>query len=147
MINIKVRVRHLIAKYGTRNPEILAKELGIIIKRKAFKGKTMGFFQNHHGLMYITVNSNLPEALQIVVIAHELGHAVLHASKTAMYTHKYTLTPPGKAEIAANKFAAELLVNEEVIDAHYLEEMTVSQLALFYGVPNQLIEYKFNWKN
>ncbi|MFL0198427.1 hypothetical protein ACJDU8_23085, partial [Clostridium sp. WILCCON 0269] len=40
MINIHARVKHLIQKYGTRDPEKLAKELKITIIKRPFK-KTM----------------------------------------------------------------------------------------------------------
>jgi len=143
MRNIKVRVRNLITKYGTRNPEILAKELGITIFKKPYKN-TMGFFKKELRKKYIVVNSNLDEVTQQVVIAHELGHALYHSNNKAVYIHEYTLTPRGKVEIEANKFAAELLINEYNIDKHSAKDMTISQLACYYGVPEQLIKYKFN---
>ncbi len=80
----------------------------------------------------------------VLTMAHELGHALLHYSDEAMYFHKYTLTPPGRAEVDANKFAAELLINVEELDTHYIKEMTIGQLARYYRVPEQFIIYKFN---
>ncbi len=146
MVNIKVRVRNLIEKYGTRDPETLANELGIVIKRFPFRDRTKGFFMKEFGKPYIVINSNLPTDIQKLVIAHEVGHARLHSNNLAMNTHKYTLFPHERVETEANKFAAELLINENDIDKHYLKEMTISQLACYYGVPVQLIELKFHKK-
>lgn len=142
MINIHARVRHIIQKYGTRNPEKLSKEMGITIIRKPFKN-TMGFFKKALGKKFIVVNSNLSEDLQSIVIAHELGHAILHSNNTIVYIHEYTLFPRGKIEIEANEFAAELLIDERDMDKLYIKDMSVNQLACYFGVPKQLIEYKF----
>lgn len=142
MINFHARVKHLIQKYGTRNPEKLACELGIIVIKKPFKS-TMGFFKKALGKKFIIVNSNLNEITQSIVIAHELGHALLHANGNTMYIHEYTLFPRGKFEIEANKFAAELLIDENDIDKQYMQDMSTDQLARYFQVPKQLLEYKF----
>ncbi|AZV56040.1 ImmA/IrrE family metallo-endopeptidase [Clostridium sp. AWRP] len=143
MINIHARVKHLIQKHGTRNPEILAKELNISIIKRPFK-KTMGFFKKELGNKFIVINSNLTELVQRLVLAHELGHALLHSTNQTSYIHEYTLFPRGKVEIEANKFAAELLIDEKDIDKCYLKNICINQLANYYGVPEQLIKYKFN---
>ncbi|MCR3760293.1 ImmA/IrrE family metallo-endopeptidase [Clostridium felsineum] len=146
MINIHARVKHLVEKYETRNPERLAEELGIIIIRRPFK-RTMGFFRKELRRKFIVVNSNLNENTQMVVIAHELGHALLHSSSATTYIHEYTLFPRGKIEIEANKFAAELLINEKDIDKHYLENMCINQLAKYFEVPEELVRFKFGKYN
>ncbi|WDU84242.1 hypothetical protein [Caloramator sp. Dgby_cultured_2] len=46
--NMRVRVKHLIQKYGTRNPEKLAREMGIVVVKKPFNN-TMGFFKKALG--------------------------------------------------------------------------------------------------
>lgn len=143
MKNIKARTGNLIKKYGTRDPEELARELKIHIVKKPFK-QTMGFFRKELRHKFIVINSNLSELDKRIVIAHELGHALFHASASISYVHEYTLFPRGKIEIEANKFAAELLINENEIDPCLIKEMTIKQLACFYGVPEKLIEYKFN---
>lgn len=142
LINIHARVKHLIQKYETRNPEELAEELGITIVKKTFR-KTMGFFRKELRRKFIVVNSNLDEHTQILVIAHELGHALLHSSSATTYIHEYTLFPRGKVEIEANKFAAELLIDEKDIDKHCLENICVSQLAKYFEVPEELVRFKF----
>ena len=142
MIDIHTRVRHFVQKHGTRNPEKIAKELGIIILKKAFKN-TMGFFKKELGHKFIVVNSNLNETVQLLVIAHELGHALLHANNHSAYMHEYTLFPRGKYEKEANIFAAELLIDEKEVDKYCIENMSINQLSCLFGVPERLIMYKF----
>lgn len=145
MINIKIRARNLHRKYGTRNPEIIANEMGIIILKRPYSStKTKGFFKKELGNKFIVVNSNLSQLDQLIVIAHELGHAILHDSKVALYLHEYSLFPRGKVEVEANKFAAELLINEQDLDKHSMENMTQEQIASYYGVPLELVKYKFS---
>ena len=46
------------------------------------------------------------------VLAHELGHAVLHNDNgSKFFIDEYTCFAPGKFELEANKFAANLLTN------------------------------------
>lgn len=147
MINIRVRVKHLIQKYGTRDPEKLAKELNIMIKKIPFKSpRTKGLFKKELGRKFIVINSNLDEFSQKIVMAHELGHALLHSSKLTHYIHEYTLFPRGKYEIDANKFAAELLIDEKDMDKHQFQNMSLNQVSSYFGVPNELVEYKFRKK-
>jgi Zn-dependent peptidase ImmA (M78 family) len=144
MINIHARVKHLVQKFDTRDPEKIAKELNIIIKKVPFKSqKTKGFFKKQFSKRFIVINSNLDEFSQKIVVAHELGHALLHCSKLTHYLHEYTLFPHGKHENEANKFAAELLINEKDIDRYYLQNMSINQLCSYFGVPERLIICKF----
>ncbi|KXZ40048.1 protein of unknown function [Alkalithermobacter thermoalcaliphilus JW-YL-7 = DSM 7308] len=139
--NIRIRVKHLIQKYDTRNPEKLAREMGIVILKRPFE-KTMGFFKKALGKKFIVVNSNLTYSMQQVVIAHELAHALFHSSNSKIFLHEYTLFPRGRYEIEANRFAAELLIDENEIDKHIFKNMTVEQIALYFDVPKELVEYK-----
>lgn len=140
--NMRIRVKHLIQKYGTRNPEKLAREMGIIVIKRPFDN-TMGFFKKALGKKFVVVNSNLTYSQQQLVIAHELGHAIFHSSSSDIFLHEYTLFPRGRYEIDANRFAAELLINEKEFDKNQFENMTIEQIALYFDVPKELVEYKF----
>ncbi|MEF9951189.1 MAG: ImmA/IrrE family metallo-endopeptidase, partial [Clostridium sp.] len=80
-------------KYGTRNPLTLAQELGIHIRYKEYTDDTKGYFVKLLRNKFIIVNSNLSTYDQHVVIAHELGHALLHHSKGDAMIREYTLFP------------------------------------------------------
>lgn len=145
MINIHARVKHLIQKYGTRNPAKIIAYLGINLLYEDLGEETKGFYINLMTNKYIIVNSNLDEDEIRIILAHELGHAMLHYHKSTCYLREYTLFPRGRTENEANKFAAELLIDEKELDEFLLlDNICVDQLACYYGVPKKLIEYKFN---
>ncbi|MBV4426486.1 ImmA/IrrE family metallo-endopeptidase [Clostridium tyrobutyricum] len=144
MINIHARVKHLIQKYGTRDPEKIINYLGIDLRYEDIGEKAKGFYISLVTNKYIVINNKLDEHEKNIVLAHELGHALLHYHKSTCYLREYTLFPRGRIENEANKFAAELLIDEKNIEKCYIEGMSINQLSCYYGVPKQLVEYKFN---
>ncbi len=139
MINIHTIVKHLVQKYNnTRDPEKIARELHITIVKKEYTGITKGYFIKIHTNKFIVINSLLNEYSQRIVMAHELGHAILHSTSNIYFIREQTLFPIGKYEVQANKFAAELLINDDDI----IKEYTVPQMACYFGVPEELVEYK-----
>lgn len=143
MINIHARVKHLISKYNTRNPLKIISHLGIKVKYEDLN-ETKGFYIRLLSNKFIVVNSSLTNNEKRIVLAHELGHALLHNNKSTCFIREYTLFPRGRHENEANKFAAELLIDESSFDKCNLETMTIEQLSCYYGVPKELIKYKFN---
>lgn len=146
MRNYKLKVNNLIKKYNTRNPYALAKFLGIEIIEDYFsESMPMGFFKKILKQKFIIINLTKvkSESDYNFVLAHELGHAVQHSSNDAFFLHDHTFYQRGKFEIEANKFAAQLLIDENKIDPLILENMTIKQIALCLNVPKELVEYKF----
>ncbi|KEH89628.1 membrane protein [Clostridium novyi A str. BKT29909] len=146
MINYKIRVRNLIRKHNTRCPYRLAKELGIhIYECNLSDDMPKGLFKKMLGKKFIVLNVTRikNEFEKQFVLAHELGHAVLHSNDTTFFLHDHTFCNRGKFEIQANKFAAELLINETYIDESCLKTLSVEQLAAYFCVPKELIIYKF----
>jgi Zn-dependent peptidase ImmA (M78 family) len=142
-LNIKIRVKNLIQKHGTRNPFEIAASLGITVRFKPYR-KLKGYYAKIKGNKYIVINSNLSYAEQLIVMAHEIAHVKLHSAKRFVFLREYTLFPRGKQEVEANKYAAELLIDETLIDKHMLESLSLSQIAAFLNVPEQYVKYKFN---
>ncbi|WP_142414424.1 ImmA/IrrE family metallo-endopeptidase [Hathewaya massiliensis] len=144
MINIPVRVKHLVQKYGTRDPYKLANYLGINIEYRYYSDSTKGYFLKILRNKFIIINQNLTDHEKEIVLAHELGHAILHHNKDIRFIREFTLFPTGRYENEANKFAAELLINEKDIDKYCLENLCLEQLASYFCVPKELIKYKFD---
>lgn len=142
MKNIPLRVRRLVKKYETRDPAKIARAFGIDIKYKSYSHHTKGYFINTLRNKFIVINKSIPEFEQRVVLAHELGHAVLHSNRDTYIIREYTLFPKGIHENEANYFAAELLINDDE-DKEVINEMSCDQLSQYYGVPKELIKYKF----
>lgn len=138
--NIHARVKHLVQKYGTRNPERLANYLGIHIVYKDYSLYTKGYFIKTLRNKFIVVNSALDEWSKKIVLAHELGHAILHSSEPIYFIREYTLFPIGPYEFEANKFAAELLIDDD--DIKELRFSHEDYVAARLGVNEKLVKYK-----
>ncbi len=143
MKNIPLRVKNLVKKYGTRDPFLLASCLNLNVKFLEYSDNTKGYYIKVKKNKFILINSNLTEDEKRVVLAHEIGHAVMHSSKEIHFLRENTLFPKGRHENEANKFAAELLIDLNSIDKCYIEELSLEQLARFMMVPKELIELKF----
>ena len=79
-------------KYRTSNPIIICKKLGIDIKPKKLNGLN-GYFITCLKKKYIIVNENLSDEVLMLVIAHELGHAILHSNRSLQYMRNTFLLP------------------------------------------------------
>lgn len=138
--NIHARVKHLVQKYETRDPLKLARYLNIHVVHKEYSPYTKGYYIKTIRNKFIVVNSTLDEYSQRIVLAHELGHAILHSSEPIYFIREYTLFPVGPYEAEANKFAAELLIDDyDIKDLHY---ESISCIAGTLGVSEELVEYK-----
>ena len=78
--------------------------------------------------------------IQRQVCAHELGHAILHRKINTIFLDTYTYIVTDKLEIQANMFAAELLIQDEVLKEY--SGFTLDQTAAALEVQESLIEYK-----
>ena len=76
-------VGKLVKKYDTRDPYELCKCLEIKIHFYNLEKKLKGFFFYQSRQKNIVIDSNVNDVLERILIAHELGHAVLH-TKIAM---------------------------------------------------------------
>lgn len=136
------KIKRLVAYYrktlGTNDPFAIADSLGILYRfcNIDFAGCYM-FLKNHR---CIFINNQLEPAESRMVMAHELGHALLHKKENCYFTQTKTLLLNSKIEKEANLFAAELLIPDEVIleNWHY----TTEQLSRILGYQEQLIELR-----
>lgn len=116
-MDIRRRVKNLEYKYGTRNPYSLCRMLKIKILYLDLV-EIKGIYKKVLTNKFIVINENLDDFCQRVVLAHELGHALLHHSKEIQTLKDYDLFPrfSNRLEMEANKFAAELIIDEDVDD-------------------------------
>lgn len=75
-----------------------------------------------------------------LVMAHELGHAILHRKQNCYFIRNKTFLSTSKIEIEANRFAAELLIPDSMLESH--KDMTVGQLARSLGYAERIVELK-----
>lgn len=70
---------------------------------------------------FIVINENLSEFSQMIVLVHELGHAILYDSREMQTLKDYDLFPKyrNKIEVEANIFTSELMYDENREDYEY----------------------------
>ncbi|WP_276796206.1 ImmA/IrrE family metallo-endopeptidase [Fusobacterium gonidiaformans] len=108
-LNIKLRVKNLIERCGTRNLFKICKKLNIEVLFMDL-GNIKGFYNSAVGNKFIAINEKLTEWEIKIVLAHELGHALLHCDKTTRFLLDYTkIVRTARQEKEANEFAAYLL--------------------------------------
>ena len=112
--NMKLRVKNLVEKYNTSNPYILCEKLNIEI-RYFYYEDIKGFFRKVLRRKYIVINEKLDEYSQLVVLCHELGHAIYHSSKNKLLMKINFLNYVPELEKEANEFAAELMKYQEEV--------------------------------
>ena len=90
-------------------------------------GNIKGIYKKVVTNKFIIINENLDKFCQKVVLAHELGHAVLHHSKEIQALKDYDLFPrySNQIEIEANTFAAELLIDDTFDNDEYIENPSI----------------------
>ena len=141
-------VQNLTRRYGENQPDRLASAMGIMVAYEPmglYEGCCKGFFIVHRRMKHITINCDLPRELQRVVLAHELGHAVLHCNQASLANfHEFTLFDDTDAlEFEANIFAADLLMTDEQVLDVLNEDTFFFQAAHILNVPAELLDFKF----
>lgn len=134
-------------KTDTVDPIKLCRELKILLLARPL-GKEpnaiKGFYYMNRRIKSITVNSDLPEVIQRIIIAHEIGHAELHASRGINEFHDVGMFDESSAmEKEANLFAAELLLKDEDVLKALNGDTTFSAAAAELYVPMELLDFKF----
>lgn len=88
----------------------------------------------------IFINEDLPENDRHFVMAHELGHALLHRKENCYFIRNKTLLSTSRIEKEANTFAAELLIPDSLIYEN--SGMTKNQLARLAGYNEKILDFK-----
>ncbi len=138
-------VEKLVKKHHSRDPYELCKLLGIKIHYYDMEKKLKGFFFYQSRQKNIVIDSNVNEVLERILIAHELGHAILHTKIAMMkgFQEMEVLDGSSQEEDEANFFAAELLLEDEKV-LECLSEYSFFETAKILYVPAALLDYKFS---
>lgn len=138
-------VDKLVRKYHTRDPYELCQLLGIKIHYYDLQKKLKGFFYYQSRQKNIVIDHNVNEVLERILIAHELGHAILHTKIAMMkgFQEMEVLDGGSQEEDEANFFAAELLLEDDTV-LECLSEYSFFETAKILYVPAALLDYKFS---
>ena len=137
--DIRKLVSSYVRKYGTRNPFKLAEYLNIQVQIGNL-GSCSGcymFLKNHR---CIFLNENLDERERTVVMAHELGHAIMHRKENCYFIRNKTFLLTSKNEIEANSFAAELLISDDILEEN--KNFTTEHFSMLLGYPEALVKLR-----
>lgn len=156
--------KDLLKRLGVPQPPIpvedLARQLGAQLSFEPFGGDVSGMIVRDGERVVIGVNSAHAGTRQRFTIAHELGHLVLHEGQRVIVDRslKVNLRDPRSAlatnsqEIAANAFAAELLMPEDILRAEVArtvaerpsisDTVLVAELARRFDVSGQAMTYR-----
>ena len=143
MENINRKIRRLVSYYtrlcGSRDPVAIAQFAGIGIHICPL-GDIAGNYMLLKRKRWILINDSIDKDSPFfrVVVAHELGHALLHRTENCAFIKRHTLLLTSGIEREANMFAAELLIDKELI----AEYETTDQFCRGTGYPRELLELK-----
>ena len=141
-------VERLKRKFHETDPFLLCDAMGIILLYEpmgTYPGACKGFFLAQSRKRSITVNSDLPEAIQRIIVTHELGHAVLHAKAVGVKAfHDFELfDSTSLMEYEANIVAAEFLMDDDDVLEKLNEDISFFGAASLLRVPPELLDFKF----
>lgn len=138
--NIRKIATYYRRKFETNNPFEIADRLGILYQfgNLDFEGCYM-FLKKHK---YIFLNQSLSENELSLVMAHELGHAILHPKENCYFIRNYTGLLNSKTEAEANKFAMELLLPDDILMEYANLGYTTEQVSRITGYHEKLIELR-----
>ena len=142
-MNIEYKVKDLIKKYNTSNIKELVDHLDISIEYQDFKAKTLDsrlMIVDSKG--YIFVRSDLDCAYENFLIAHELGHYVLHHDENISFNFLRRVYKT-RLEREANEFAIRLLMYKELHNIKELEN--IEFIVKEKGIPLKVI-YALNYE-
>lgn len=139
---IKRIVAYYQKKYGTTDPFSIADALGIEVQIGDIGSKS-GCYMYLKRSKCIWLNENLKQHEAEFVMAHELGHAIMHPRENCYFIKYKTLLLSTRKEIEANKFAVEFLIPDDTLYKYLkYQECTIEQTARILGYQKELIELR-----
>lgn len=139
-------VQNIVKEYHSRDPFYLADCLGVNVHVDAI-GSLKGLYTICDDEPHIILSNQLDEEEQILVVAHEIGHAVLHGgfvTEGNIFTELAFYDMTSKPEIEANTFAANLLVSDDSFISLACEGYTADCIAKMLSVTTDLLEIKIS---
>ena len=119
-------------KFGTRRPERIAKDMDIMILPQPFK-QQKGAYKVIERKPIIFIKQDLHPVIRDIVLAHEVGHHILHRAEAIRLGgfQEFNLFDmrESRMEYDANMFAAQLMLPDDDITELIYRGMDVAQIA------------------
>ena len=126
--------------YKTRNPFEIIKGMNVILVYYPLDG-VRGFYQYFQRNNIIYIDERLSDHEKTLVLAHELGHMLLHKKSNAIFMDSRTHFSTSKYENEANIFAMNLLVSDEQLEEY--KYCSIDQISRVLGYHEKLIKLRF----
>lgn len=146
MLWVREIVNGLIETYETNDVYEICDILNIEIVRDSKKKSPKSYFsRNNLGDEFIFLNESLCVIEEKALIAHEIGHAILHPEINIAYYSSNDFVGKNKLERQADYFAAELLLYDIDFSEYLLGGQTKRDLAHAVNVSEKLLNYIFKY--
>ena len=132
-------VKYYIKKVGTNDPYKIAEYLGIHVVHAPL-GNISGMYKYIERSKWIFIGSDNDDISKKVVMAHELGHALMHQKENCCFMAHHTLLLTSKIERNANLFAAILLITDDLLLQY--NGFTTNQFSKCTGIDEELIDLR-----
>jgi len=135
-------------KYYTRDPFVLAEAMDVDVDF-ADLGTLKGFYIVYKRGRYIVLNKSLTDSLSGIILAHELGHDILHRhlAENGGLKESSFFDMKSKPEMEANIFAANLLISDKEVMSYAEDGYTAEDMAKNLYVPYPLALIKISDMN
>lgn len=137
---IEQAVSQLVLRYATRSPGELCERLPVTVRTAELHGKIRGFFYCNERIKAIILAEELSGLERDFVLAHELGHVVLHPTVNTLFLREKTHCVAGRFEKEADLFAGILLLPRERQIGLAREGYTAGEISKISGVPLPIVE-------
>lgn len=146
---IREKANKKVRFHDTRDPFMIAKELGIHVEMRYDFKRLKGMYSIIKRNRFIFINGNLQEQVRQIVCAHELGHDTLHRelAKDASLQEFMLYDMKSRPEYEANIFAAHLLLDDDEIVELARGGYDLFQIACEIGTDINLLLIKLNEMN
>jgi hypothetical protein len=124
MKDVKYLVEKLTARYETTNPIQLCQALGIHLLQADIQ-PIKGYYTKSNRIKMITTAYGLSDKEKNIVIAHELGHSILHNDISTTFYHTFTRLNVARIENEANIFAMYLTLKNHEYELEYINNIQV----------------------
>ena len=124
--------------YDTSDPFEIADHLGVLYQIGNCKQEGCYMFLKNH--RYIFLSNQLKDQELNLVMAHELGHALLDRKANCYFMRNKTLLLNSHIERRANLFAAYLLITDDMLKEYI--NCTEEQFCACTGYPKELIKLR-----
>ena len=119
--SIIARADRLVRRAGSRDPDRLAEEAGILVRPAPFV-KQKGVYKIIERNRFVFLKEDLDPVMRNIVLLHEIGHDVLHRREVSQF-REFNLfdMKENRMEYEANLFAAQIMLpDEEILEYIYL---------------------------